>query len=129
MRAAVINERGGQPVVQDFAEPKAGAGEVEIMVSAGSIGPTDLMRANGVYGAFDPPVIVGGEGIGRLADGSRVYFGHSRQPYGAWAERTVVDVDEVWPLPDDISDDQAIALAISGTGAVIPLDEARIAPG
>jgi NADPH:quinone reductase-like Zn-dependent oxidoreductase len=129
MWAAVIHERGGQPRVEDFAEPAASAGEVEIVVAAGSIGPTDLMRVNGVYGAFEPPIIAGSEGVGRLADGSRVYFGHSRAPYGAWAERTVVDADEVWRLPDDIDDGQAIALAISGTGALIPLEEARIAPG
>jgi NADPH:quinone reductase-like Zn-dependent oxidoreductase len=38
-------------------------------------------------------------------------------------------VEEVWPLPDGIDDGLAIALAISGTGALIPLEEARIQRG
>jgi NADPH:quinone reductase-like Zn-dependent oxidoreductase len=87
------------------------------------------MRAAGVYGAFSPPCIVGGEGVGRLEDGRRVYFGHSLNRYGSWAELTLVPEAEAWPLPDDVDDGGAIALGISGTGALIPLEEAKVRPG
>ncbi len=129
MRAAVITALNSTPTVKEFAEPRASAGTSLISVIAGGASPTDLMRAAGVYGSFAPPCIVGGEGVGRLEDGGRVYFGHSVSPYGAWADRTIVPDVEVWPLPDDVSDGVAIALGISGTGALIPLEEAKIQPG
>src|SRR5690606_29038004 len=68
-------------------------------------------------------------GVGLLDDGRRVYFGHAKPPFGGLAEQTLVAEDEIWAVPDDLSDDQLIALAISGTGALIPLEEARIAKG
>lgn len=100
-----------------------------IRVTAGAGSPTELMRAAGVYGAFTPPCVVGGEGVGRVQGTRRVYFGHSVNPYGAWAEHTLVPETEIWPIPDEVSDGLAIALGVSGTGALIPLEEARIRPG
>jgi NADPH:quinone reductase-like Zn-dependent oxidoreductase len=129
MRAAVLTALNTPPVVREFDEPQARPGAHEITVSAGGGSPTELMRAAGLYGAFSPPSIVGGEGVGHLDDGSRVYFGHSLGAYGAWAESTIVPDAEVWPIPDDVSDGQAIALGISGTGALIPLEEAKIQRG
>jgi NADPH2:quinone reductase len=129
MRAAVITEKNGEAQVLDYAEPVAGEGQHKITVLAGGIGPTDLMRAAGFFGPMPYPYVPGGEGVGLLADGTRVYFGHSVAPFGAWAEQTIVPAEEIWPLPDGIADEQAIALAISGTGALIPLEEARIQPG
>src|SRR5271170_4550990 len=129
MRAAVLTALNTPPVVREFDEPHARPGAHLISVSAGGGSPTELMRAAGLYGAFSPPCIVGGEGVGRLHDGRRVYFGHSLNPFGSWAEVTIVPEAEVWPLPDDVSDGQAIALGISGTGALIPLEEAKIQPG
>jgi len=129
MRAAVLTALNTAPVVREFDEPQAKPGAQRIFVSAGGGSPTELMRAAGSYGAFAPPCIVGGEGVGRLADGSRAYFGHSLNPFGSWAEVTIVPETEVWPLPDDVSDGQAIALGISGTGALIPLEEAKVQPG
>jgi NADPH:quinone reductase len=129
MRAAVINALNAAPVVQEFDEPHARPDARKISVIAGGASPTDLLRAAGVYGAFAPPCVVGGEGVGRLDDGRRVYFGHSVSPYGAWADRTIVPETEIWPIPDDVSDGQAIALGISGTGALIPLEEAKIQRG
>src|SRR3546814_1488348 len=87
------------------------------------------MRAKGFFGPVTQPYVAGGEGVGQLADGTRVYFGHSLPPYGAWAERTIVSNEEIWTIPDEIDDAQAIALGISGTGALIPLEEARIQKG
>jgi NADPH:quinone reductase len=129
MRAAVLTALNTPPVVREFDEPQRQHGAHLISVSAGGGSPTELMRAAGVYGAFTPPCIVGGEGVGRLQDGRRVYFGHSLNPYGAWAEVTLVPETEVWPIPDDVDDGHAIALGISGTGALIPLEEAKIQRG
>lgn len=129
MKAAVLHQQNDLLRVQIFDAPKPGKGELEITVSTGAIGPTDLMRAAGFFGPVNGPMVVGGEGTGRLADGTRVYFGHSVAPFGALAEKTIVPQEEVWPIPEGISDEQAVALAISGTGALIPLEEANIKPG
>lgn len=129
MRAFVISQQNKPPRLDAFVEPSAQAGARIIAVAAGGLGPTDLMRAQGFFGPLATPYVVGGEGVGRLEDGRRVYFGHSVAPFGAWAERTIVPEAEIWPLPDDIDDAQAIALGISGTGALLPLEEAHIRPG
>jgi len=129
VRAFVVGGQGNAPRLQDFPEPQAQADAPLIDITAGGLGPTDLMRANGFFGAIAAPYVAGGEGVGRLAGGGRVYFGHALPPFGAWAERTVVPSAEVWSLPDDIDDAQAIALGISGTGALLPLEEAGIRPG
>lgn len=129
MKAAVLHKQNDTPRVEQFRDPQPTAGAVEIQVSAGSMAPTDLMRAAGFFGPVNGPLVVGGEGAGRLVDGSRVYFGHAVAPFGALSERTLVPATEVWPIPDGIDDAQAIALGISGTGALIPLEEARIQKG
>lgn len=129
MRAAIMPERNGTPRIEQVPEPEAGPGTVKIAVVAAGLQPTDIMRSAGLYKTPKVPYIIGGEGIGRLADGSRVYFGHSIESSGAFGDRTIVPEDEIWPVPDDIDDGQAIALAIAGTGALIPLEEARIKPG
>lgn len=129
MRAANIATDAAFSMV-DRAPPEARPGYSVIQVDAAGIGPSDLMRAKGLYGGANvPDYVPGGEGVGRLADGTRVYFGHSAAPFGAIAETTLVPDAEIWPAPPNLSDDQAIALAISGTGALIPLEEARIKPG
>jgi NADPH:quinone reductase-like Zn-dependent oxidoreductase len=129
MRAAVIHQQGDTPTVEDFQDPIASDGNLFIKVSGGAIGPTDLMRAAGFFGPVNGPLVVAGEGAGTLADGSRVYFGHAVPPFGGWSEQTLVPATEVWPIPDQISDELAICLGISGTGAYIPLKEAQIQAG
>jgi NADPH2:quinone reductase len=129
MRAAVLTALKTAPGITQFAEPQLAPGILKISVIAASASPTDLMRADGLYGAVAPPYVVGSEGVGRLADGRRVYFGHSTSPYGAWADRTIVPETEIWPIPDELDHAQAIALGVSGTGALIALEEAQIRSG
>lgn len=128
MKAAII-ALGGSFALARHEAPRPTEGCALIDVRAAGIGPTDLMRANGFFGPVTGAYVPGGEGVGTLADGTRVYFGHSAPPFGAIAEQTLVPVAEVWPCPAQLADDQVIALAISGTGALIPVEEARIRPG
>lgn len=128
MKAAIIASDGSFALTE-HAAPAAADGFALIDVRAAGIGPTDLMRAKGFFGPVSSPYVPGGEGTGTLEDGTRVYFGHSAAPFGAIAERTLVPVAEVWPFPPQLSDDQVIGLAISGTGALLPLEEAQIRSG
>lgn len=128
MKAAIIAPDGSFTLA-DHGAPPATDGCQRIAVTAAGIGPTDLMRAKGFFGPVTGAYVAGGEGVGTLADGTRVYFGHSVAPFGAMAEQTLVADAEVWPCPAGLADDQIIALAISGTGALMPMEEARIQPG
>ena len=129
MRAARMLERNGTPVLQDIPEGDLPAGTCRIEVLAAGIQNGDLMRSAGTYKVPEIPYTIGGEGVGRLPDGRRVYFGHSIPESGAVCEFTIVPEEEVWPIPDDIDDGTAIALAIAGTGALVPLEAAQIQPG
>ena len=128
MRAAVIREYGAVPAVEIIAEPQEQDGTSRIRVIAAGLQPTDIMRSTGAYNPPALPYVIGGEGVGQTEDGTRVYFGHSIPGFGAIGEMTVVSDEEIWPIPDDVTADQAIALAIAGTGALIPLQEANIQP-
>lgn len=128
MQAAIIAGDGSFTLAEHIT-PAPADGFALIDVRAAGIGPTDLMRAKGFFGPVTGAYVPGGEGTGTLADGTRVYFGHSAAPFGAIAEQTLVPVAEVWPFPPQLSDDQVIGLAISGTGALIPMEEAQIRSG
>ncbi len=129
MRAAIIGELGSDPAPVDIPAPQAAPGTSRVQVIAAGLQPTDIMRSKGIFNPPVTPYVIGGEGVGLMADGRRVYFGHSIAGYGSACEMTAVPDEEIWPLPDDVSAEQAIALAISGTGALIPLQEANIKTG
>jgi hypothetical protein len=78
-------------------ESRVSEGEVIVHVSAAPLKNVDKMMASGSH--YDHyrelPVICGLDGVGTLDDGTRVYCGGSRLPYGMMAERTVVS----WSLP------------------------------
>ncbi len=128
MRAAVISERGAPPVIGEFREPEPREGAVLIDVDTAGLGGWDVLGAYRLGVEF--PCVIRGEGVGRSGDGRRVYFGErSVQPFGAWAERTLVPAEEVWEVPDGVDDKTAISMGIAATGAIVPLEQARIQPG
>ncbi len=129
MRAARMLERNGTPVLQDVSEIEVPNGTCRIEVLAAGLQNGDLLRARGLYKVPELPYTIGGEGVGRLPDGRRVYFGHSIPESGAVCEFTLVPEGEVWPIPDELDDGTAIALAIAGTGALVPLEMAQIQSG
>lgn len=129
MRAAVVDALNTIPYLSDVPEPSETPGALRIRVEWAGLQPTDVLRVRGTYKSPVFPYIVGGEGIGRLADGTRVYFGHSLPQQGAMSEITMVPEAEVWPIPEDADARQVIALALAGIGAIIPLEEARIQSG
>src|SRR5580704_7305600 len=106
MKAAIVRGSGQTPVYGDFAEPVPGAGENRIAVTAAAISQIVKGRASGRHysssGRF--PFVVGIDGVGRLEDGSRVYFVLPDAPYGSMAERAVVPASRCLPLPDGLDD-------------------------
>jgi len=132
MYAAVVNMLGQPPQYQEFAEPVAGDGEVIVKVRAAGLHPVVKAIANGSHysGSGQVPMVPGVDGVGTLPDGSRVFFGFSRKPWGSMAERTVVPRSMCMSLPDGIDDVQAAAIANPGMSAWLSIKErAALAKG
>jgi len=132
MKAAVLHELGKPPRFEDFAEPTAGGGEALVRVRAASLKMVDKQLASGAHFASPRqfPVICGTDGLGTLGDGSRVFFGGPRRPYGAMAELTVAPRAFCFPVPSELDDATAAALPNPGVSAWLSLTQrAKLAPG
>ena len=89
-------------------------------------------RASGRHysNAEGPPFVPGSDGVGRLDDGRRVYFAFPRHPFGSMAEHSVVADRHFVPLPDDLDDVTAAAIANPGMSSWAALSErARLRAG
>ena len=116
MKAAVVESFEDPPSYRDFLAPIARAGEVAVLVRAAALSPLVKMIAAGKHysGETALPLVPGVDGVGRLADGCRVYFAFPRAPYGSMAEQTVVPEAFIVELPDDVDDVTAAAIANPG---------------
>jgi len=112
MKAAVLRALGDPPHYEDFPDPQPGPGEVIVNVKAASLKNSDKAMASGShYDSYrELPVICGIDGVGVLDDGTRVFCGGSRPPYGMMAEQTVVSKAFCLPVPDGVDDNTAAAL-------------------
>ncbi|AMM21958.1 quinone oxidoreductase [Frondihabitans sp. PAMC 28766] len=101
MKAAVVTTFSEPPRFADFAEPVAGPGEEVVEVVASGLHPRVRSQASGShYTSTDElPLVPGVDGVGRLADGSLVYFVLPDTAFGAMAERTVIDPRRSVPVP------------------------------
>jgi len=130
MRAAVVEEVGGVPVVRTVSRPVPAADEVLVEVSAAGLNPHDLVVAAGVRGTPPVPYITGTEGVGRRPGGQRVYFGPVRAPAGSMAEYAAVPAPAMTVLPDELGDADALGLGVAGTTAWLALTwKADLQPG
>ena len=132
MKAAVVNELGQAPRYQDFPEPVAQEGETLINIRAAGLHPIVKALASGSHyaGKGEVPAVPGVDGVGALEDGSRVFFGFSRRPWGTMCERTVALRSRCLPLPDNIDDVQAAAIANPGMSAWLSIkDRAGLVKG
>ncbi|MGH9585665.1 MAG: quinone oxidoreductase family protein, partial [Acidobacteriaceae bacterium] len=113
MKAAVVSSFGRPPQYGDFPDPDAAEGEVLVEVKAAGLHQIVRAVASGSHysSAGTLPLVPGVDGVGRLADGKRVYFGATRPPYGTFAERTITRAAVCVPLPDGLDDVTAAALA------------------
>lgn len=116
MKAAVVQGPGQHPVCGSFAAPEIAGGEVRVTVTAAALCPLTRIRAAGThYSAAGPyPLVAGVDGVGRLDDGSRVYFLLPRAPFGSMAEVAPVAHNLCIPVPDGLDDVAAAAFANPG---------------
>lgn len=132
MDAAILHTLGTPPRFEQFPEPVAGDGEVIVYVHSASLKPIDKQLAAGSHYASPRqlPVVCGSDGVGHLDNGQRVFFGGTRPPYGALAQRTVVSRAFTFPVPDSVDDETAAALPNPGVSAWLTLAfRAKLIPG
>jgi NADPH:quinone reductase-like Zn-dependent oxidoreductase len=132
MKAAVLRNLGQPPRFEDFPDPKPSGGEVIVHVKAASLKNIEKMMASGSH--YDShrelPVVCGVDGVGTLDDGTRVFCGGSRPPYGMMAELTVVSRAWCLPIPEEIDDVTGAALPNPALSAWLSLVwRAQLRPG
>ncbi|MFI6818795.1 NAD(P)H-quinone oxidoreductase [Nonomuraea sp. NPDC050328] len=120
MRATVIVEHGGPEVLEwrEVPEPVPGPGDVLIEVTASAVNRADVMQRQGFYnpppGDSDYPglecsgvIIEVGANVPGLAVGDQVC---ALLGGGGYAERVAVPWEQVMPVPDGVSLEEAAGL-------------------
>jgi NADPH2:quinone reductase len=84
-----------------------------VIITAAGLHPIVKALANGThYGSTGEfPFVPGVDGVGKLDDGKRVYFGVARPPFGTFAERGIAANWMCLPLPDGLDDVTAAGIA------------------
>lgn len=140
MKAALLKTLDGPDaiVVEDVAEPQAGAGELVVRVTAAALNFFDTLISRGKYQhkpalPFSPSGEIAGvvesvgEGVTSLAPGDRVaaYLG-----WGGAREKVAVAASACIAIPDGVSDDVASGVSITYGTAIHGLhDRARLKAG
>ncbi|MGA8025874.1 MAG: zinc-binding alcohol dehydrogenase family protein [Bryobacteraceae bacterium] len=125
VNAAVVHAFDAPPRYTSFAEPVAGEGEMIVEVIAAGLHPIVKGLASGShYGSTGTlPFVPGVDGVGRLQDGTRVYFGISRSPFGTFSERALATRGMYQPLPQGIDDATIAGIANPGMSSWVALVE------
>jgi NADPH:quinone reductase-like Zn-dependent oxidoreductase len=112
-------------VFADFDDPVPQVDEELIVVIASALSHVTKSRASGSHHTSPGslPAVVGIDGVGRTQDGRRVYFVLPEEPFGGMAERAAVRADQCIPLPADVDDITAAAIAIPGMSSWAALKE------
>ncbi len=123
MNAAVVYDFKQPPRYAAFADPVPVEGEKLVTVSAAGLHQIVKSLANGThYGSTgELPFIPGVDGVGRLEDGKRVFFGGSRSPYGTFSERALASSWMSIELPDGLDDVTAAGIANPGMSSWVAL--------
>jgi NADPH2:quinone reductase len=113
MKAAVVRAFDVPPSYATFPDPTPEDGEHAVTVTAAGLHRIVKSLANGThYGSTgELPFVPGVDGVGRLDDGTRVYFGGARDPWGTFAERVCAPSAMCIPLPDGLDDATAAGIA------------------
>jgi NADPH:quinone reductase len=117
MRAVRIDHWGGPDVLQlvDLPRPEPRPGEALVHVSRAGLNFADThARENAYIARYELPLIPGAEVAGTTDDGRRVA---AITGTGGYAEYVAVPEDRLVPIPDGVSDGQALALMIQGLTA------------
>ena len=113
MNAAVVHSFDSPPRYTSFVDPVPAEGEQLVTVTAAGLHPIVKALAKGThYGSSgELPFVAGVDGVGKLEDGTRVYFGGARSPFGTFSELSLASSAMCLPLPEGIDDVTAAGIA------------------
>ena len=117
MRAIQITEFGGPEVLRltELADPVPEGGLELIEVDTAGVNFADTHQAENSYLAPSTlPMIPGAEVVGRRADGTRVA---AFTLAGGYCEKTLAHPGLCFPVPDGVTDAQALSLMVQGLTA------------
>jgi NADPH2:quinone reductase len=118
MRAVQITRFGGPEVmdVVDLPDPVPGDGEQLYEISSSGVNFADTHQVEDSYLAPQQlPLIPGAEFVGTPAGGGPRVVGLLSG--GGYAERVATNPRLTWPVPDGVSDEQALAVVLQGATA------------
>ncbi|OQP59418.1 hypothetical protein A3860_37820 [Niastella vici] len=136
----VLIEQPGPPNVLKFHNrtlPQPGPNEVLIVQKAIGVNFLDIFFRNGTFPVNQYPAPIGleasgiieavGTGVNNFTIGDRVAYYASA---GAYAEKRIINANEIFKLPADISFDQAAAVMIKGLTAHMLIKQSHaVKPG
>jgi NADPH2:quinone reductase len=117
MRAVQITEFGGPEVLKlvELDAPVAGGGQVLVEVTSAGVNYADTHQVEDSYlQASALPMIPGAEVVGTLEDGTRVA---AFAMGGGYCEQALVYPHMAFPLPESVSDGEALSLMVQGLTA------------
>jgi NADPH2:quinone reductase len=117
MHAVVFEKNGGPEVLEykDVPDPTPDDGQVLVDVEAVGINYRDIYERNGGGYGSEPPAVIGVEGAGTVVDsGERVAW---VDVAGSYAERVAADRDQLVPVPEGVSLEDAAAALLQGMTA------------
>ncbi|MEV1008376.1 zinc-binding dehydrogenase [Streptomyces sp. NPDC049881] len=130
MRAIVMKEFGGPEVLQltEVPDLERRAGHHILNIHRSGVNYADVhVRGNTYLAPVELPYTPGNEVLGTTPDGRR-FVGLT--PGGGYAEQAHLHRRVAWEVPDDITDDQAVCLALQGQSAWhILFTAAAVQPG
>jgi NADPH2:quinone reductase len=138
MRVVRVRQFGAPEVlsVEESEEPQAGPGQVVIAVEVAGVSFGDTSIRAGKF-PFPLPFVPGWEVGGRITqvgpDGDQSFIGERVvalvKTGGGYAERVVVDLATVCPVPQTLPIEQAIGVFVAGGTALYLVKIAHIEPG
>ena len=122
--------------LEEVPTPEPGPGQVRVRLTHRPIHPADLSMVRGTYGRSRPlPAVGGNEGVGVLeavGDGVGLEVGQRVVKLGeapTWQESVVLEAVDVWPVPDDLGDEDAGQLFVNPLTAWLLLRAAGLEAG
>jgi NADPH2:quinone reductase len=117
MRAIQITEFGGPEmlVVRELPDPEPGPDQIVMDVLAAGVNYADTHQTEDSYLAKQTlPLIPGGEVVVRDPDGRRLL---GLLGSGGYADRVAADPRRLFPVPDGVTDGQALTTLVQGSTA------------
>ena len=120
MRALVLDDAGGAPLVRRVPVPVPHGGLRSAHVVAAALNPTDMKRASRLK-PDELPRVLGLEGVVEFS-GRLYYANRTVAPHGTFAEATVVDPGQIFVLPPHATAEHALIAGISGLAAWLAIE-------